>query len=261
MKIHRIYGIVLRYLYLFRHSFDRLSDAFYWPTIDIFLWGVTSMYFRSFIPKTSLIVVALISGLLFWIVLWRAQYEISVNLLEDLWNKNLINIFVSPLKFSEWISSFLILGIIKASVSLPFAMLVTYFLYKIKIFFYGFYMIPFILLLLMSGWWVGFFTSGFILRFGTKVQTLAWVLAGLISPFSAVYYPVAVLPAWARGVASFMPTSYVFEGMREVLYSGKLNMNKLIISFILNAIYLTISIIFLRKSFNKVLEKGLVKLY
>lgn len=260
MKIHRIWGIVLRYLYLFKHSWDRLSDAFYWPAIDLFVWGITSIYFRSFIPNASPIVLVLVSGILFWIIMWRAQYEISVNILEDLWNKNLINIFVSPLSFLEWLSSFILLGVIKSAMSFPFAMLIAFLLYKIKIFFFGFYILPFIFLLLMCGWWIGFFTAGFILRFGTKVQTLAWTLAGLVSPFSAVYYPVSFLPEWARYVSAALPSSYIFEGMREVIYKGHLDINKLIISFALNMVYLILSILFLRGSFKKVLQKGLVKL-
>lgn len=262
MRINRIYAIVLRYMYLFRHSLDRVTDVFYWPVIDLFLWGITSVYFRSFIPKNApLIVLALISGILFWIILWRAQYEISVNLLEDLWNKNLINIFVSPLTFYEWIIAFMAIGIIKASFSFPFAMLVAFLFYRIKIFFFGFYFIPFILLLLLSGWWVGFLTAGFILRFGTKVQTLAWAFAGLLTPFSAVYYPVSVLPDWAKSVAYLIPTSYIFEGMRQVLYKGSIDQTLIIKSFILNFIYIFFSIVFLKSSFEKVLKKGLVKLY
>lgn len=261
MKFHRTYAIVLRFMYLFRHSLDRLSDAFYWPSIDLFVWGLTSIYFRSFIPRASPIVIILISGILFWLVLWRAQYEISVNLLEDLWNKNLINIFVSPLKFSEWIISFILVGIVKAAASLPFAMLIAFLLYKIQIFFYGFYFLPFIVLLLMTGWWVGFFTAGLILRFGTNVQTLAWALAGLLTPFSAVYYPVSILPLWAQKIALMLPPSYIFEGMREIIYKGYLDPKKLMISLLLNILYLVLSLIFLKKSFDKVLEKGLVKVY
>src|SRR3982750_2005036 len=102
MKLHRIFGIILRYLFLFRRSFDRLSDAFYWPTIDLLVWGITSAYLQSFAPKTSPVILIIVSGILLWLITWRAQYEISVGLLEDMWNKNLINIFVSPLKFSEW---------------------------------------------------------------------------------------------------------------------------------------------------------------
>lgn len=259
MKIHRIYGIVLRYMYLFRHSLDRLSDAFYWPAIDLFVWGITSVYFRSFIKGSTPFILIIVSGILFWLILWRGQYEIGVNLLEDLWNKNLINIFVSPLKFWEWILSFIILGIIKAAVSFPFAMFIAYLLYKVQIFFYGFYFIPFIILLLMTGWWVGFLTAGFVLRFGTKVQTLAWTLAGLIAPFSAIYYPLSALPVWAQKIAMFLPTSYVFEAAREVIFKGTLDPQKIYISFALNLIYLLASLLFLRKSFERVLEKGLVK--
>lgn len=261
MKPHRIYAIILRFMYLFRHSWDRLSDAFYWPTLDLLLWGITSTYFRSYLPQTSQIVLIILGGILLWIIVWRGQYEITVGILEDLWNRNLVNIFVSPLKFSEWVVSLVTLGVIKAIISFSFGLLVAFVLYKIKIFSYGLYLIPFSLLLIMTGWWMGFFIAGLILRYGTKIQTLAWTAPWIISPFSAIYYPVSSLPDWAQTVALLTPTSYVFEGAREVIEKGTLDPNKLYISLLLNAIYIVLSLIFLKKSFNKVLEKGLVKVY
>lgn len=261
MKIHRIYAIILRMLYLFRHSYDRMSDAFYWPTIDLLLWGLTSVYFRSYIPNASQVVLMIISGILLWIVVWRGQYEITVNLLEDMWNKNLINLFAAPLKFWEWIMAFIIVGIIKAFMSLSFAIFVSYLLYKTNFFVYGLYLIPFIFLLIMSGWWIGFFIAGLILRFGTKVQTFAWTFVALFSPFSAIYYPVSILPHWAQEIAKYIPMSYVFEGAREVIYKNSLDWRKLGISFILNLVYLVLALIFIRKSFDKVLDKGLIKVY
>lgn len=261
MKLHRIYAIILRFMYLFRHSLDRLSDAFYWPTLDLLLWGITSSYFRSYLPQTSQIVLIILGGILLWIIVWRGQYEITVGILEDLWNRNLVNIFVSPLKFSEWIISLVTLGIIKAIMSFSFGLLVAFVLYKIKIFSYGLYLIPLSLLLIMTGWWMGFFIAGLILRYGTKIQALAWTAPWIISPFSAIYYPVSSLPEWAQTVALLIPTSYVFEGAREVIEKGTLDPNKLYISFLLNAIYIVLSLIFLKKGFNKVLEIGLVKVY
>ena len=261
MKWHRVYGITLRYLYLFRRSIDRLSDAFYWPTIDLLLWGLTSSYFAAKLPPNSHILLIILSGLVFWIIVWRGQYEITVNLLEDLWNKNLVNIFVSPITFWEWISSFVLLGIIKAALSFAFATVLALFMYKIHVMAFGFYFLPFVLLLFMTGWAVGFFISGIILRYGSQVQTLAWSAIYALSPFSAIYYPVSILPPWAQTVAKFVPTSYVFEGMREVIQTGKLNITTLLPCFILNLIYLVLSIWFLRKSFDKVLAKGLVKIY
>lgn len=259
MQLHRIFAIVLRYLFLFRRSYDRLSDAFYWPTIDLLVWGLTSAYLKSFAPDASPIILIIVSGILLWLIVWRAQYEITIGLLEDLWNKNLINIFVSPLKFSEWISSFLILGIIKAFVSVGFAMIVAFFLYKVHIFSYGLYLIPFFISLIATGWWIGFLVAGIILRFGTRVQTLAWSLVAVFSPFSAIYYPLSILPEWAQVIASLIPVSYIFEGSRQIIETGQIDTSKLLISFALNALYLFLSFIFLKNSFKKVLQKGLVK--
>jgi len=261
MKFNRIYALVLRFFYLFRHSYDRIGDAFYWPTIDIIIWGLTSTFFRTFAPNAPQIILIVLSGHLFWLIVWRAQYEISVNLLEELWNKNLINIFVSPIKFSEWVISFIVVGIIKAAMSFPFAILVIYLAYRIKLMFFSWYFLPIIFLMFLTGWWVGFFVSGLILRFGTKVQTFAWTIAWAVGPFAAIYYPVSTLPSWAQKIAYLTPASYVFEGAREIISSGYADPNKFYISLILNLIYLILSIIFLYASFKKVLEKGLIKVY
>lgn len=261
MKWHRIYAIVLRNIYFFRRSYDRLTDAFYWPTIDLLIWGLTSSYLKSFTPGNNTIVIIIITGILFWLIVWRAQYEITVNTLEELWNKNLINLFVSPLKLTELISSFIIIGIIKGFVSLAFAAGVAFLLYKVHIFLYGFYLLPFMAILIMTGWWIGFLVMGIILRYGTKIQTLAWSMIAVISPFSAIYYPLSILPHWAQYIGYFVPTMYVFEGAREILHTGHMDSQKFVIGFALNIIYLALSFVYLQKSFKKILEKGLVKVY
>jgi ABC-2 type transport system permease protein len=258
MKKHTIYAIILRHAYLFRRSFDRLTDAFYWSTIDILIWGLTGLYITSLLPNGSTVLTVIISGIVFWYILWRSQYEITVNLLEELWDKNLINLFVSPLTFYEWITSFLFMGILKALLSLVFTSILAFVLYKVGIFSFGFYIIPFFGLLILSGWWVGFLVAGIIFRYGTRIQTLAWSMVAIISPFSAMYYPVSILPEWAQKVAAILPTSYVFEGIREVIQKGTVDHNKLIISFLLNILYITLTFIFLKRSFNKTLEKGLI---
>lgn len=261
MKINRIYAIILRYLYLLKHSMDRWTDYFYWPILDLFTWGLTTSFFVTLSNPNSPIIMMILSGLLFWLIVWRGQYEISVNLLEELWNKNLINLFASPLKFSEWITALVILGIFKAALSFSVGITLAVIFYKLNIFIYGFYFIPFMILLIMMGWSIGFFVAGLILRFGTKIQTFAWSFAALLSPFSAVYFPVTILPEWAQKISMFLPASYVFEGIREIINTGKVSTDKLLISLLLNVVYLVLSLIFLKLSFNKVLEKGLIKVY
>ena len=98
MKLHRIWAMVLRNLYAFKHSYDKLSDAFYWPTLDLFLWGLTSAFIQKSTPDLPNILLIIVSGIVFWIIFWRAQYEITIGVLDELWNKNLVNIFITPPK-------------------------------------------------------------------------------------------------------------------------------------------------------------------
>ena len=261
MKLHRIYAIVLRNMYGFRHSYDKIVDAFYWPTLDLLLWGLTSAVIQSSSNGIQNFLLMVVSGIVFWIIFWRGQYEITIGVLDELWNKNLVNIFVTPLKFSEWVVSWLIMGIIKGVISFGFAFILAYLLYKTNFFVYGFYMLPFLLMLLFSGWWIGFAIASIIMRYGTKVQTLAWSLPWVLAPFSAIYYPVSALPESVQLIARALPTSYVFEGMRQVVATGKLDWNLIGISFVLNIFYLCISFFLLYRSYKKLLDTGVIKLY
>ncbi len=261
MNITRIYAVILRYMYTFKHSYDRLTDAFYWPALDLLLWGLTGYYFASISSDTTTAVVGVLSGLIFWIIIWRAQYEVTINLLTELWDKNLINFFGAPLKFSEWIVSVMIVGIIKAFLSFLFAALLAYVFYKVNIFMYGWYLVMFVTLLLLSGWAVGFLVSSILMRYGTKVQTLGWGLVWALAPFAAIYYPLSILPNWAQTIARLLPPSYVFEQMRSFLYNHTVDMGQLGICLGLNIIYLALGFISINMSFKALKKKGLAKLH
>ncbi len=260
MNFSRIQAMILRYTYSMRHSFDRLSDMVYWPAMDLFMWGLTGLYFVNIISNSSHLLFMLISGLVFWIVVWRTQYEITTNLLSEIWDKNLVNLFASPLTVSEWIVSFMIFGLIKTTISLTFSAVVAFLLYKLNIFLYGFYLIPLIASLILTGWATGFFVAGLLIRYGNTISTLAWAGVYLIAPFSGIYYPISILPEWAQKISAFVPSSYVFEGLREILFTGKLPYDKLLLSFGLNIVYLGIGIWFFVFMFNKSKRLGLGRL-
>ncbi len=259
MKIYRIWGLTLRYLYLFKHSLDRLSDAFFWPTVDIILWGMTSSYFAKNLDGSgNTLILGLLGGIILWIFPWRSQYEIAVNLLEDLWNRNLVNIFVSPVKFIEWVITLLLLGVGKAIISFVYASLLVYFLYAANILSVGLVLVPWAVLLIMFGWVFGLLVAGLIMRYGTKIQTLAWTSIYIVAPFAAVYYPVSSLPAWAQSVASFVPASYVFEAMRSAAGGSPVPLTDLIWPTFLNVIYFVIAMLMIHSSFSHILKRGLI---
>ncbi len=260
MNPQRIQAVIVRHIYAYKRNFDRLTDSFYWPLMDIFIWGLTSQWIQNSQTGVSHVVMSLLTGLIFWQIIWRGNYEISVNLLEEFWNQNLVNMFSTPLKLSEWIVSVIILSVIKMFITISVCVVAVYFLYATNIFTLGWYLIPFVASLLMSGWIMGFLGSSVIIYYGQKVQTVAWTMGFLFAPFSAVYYPLNQLPEWVQKISLWLPTTYIFEGMRAVIQTGTLDLSYLVKSFVLNIIYLIGSLFLFSFMFEKSRNKGLARL-
>ena len=110
--------------------------------------------------------------------------------------------------------------------------------------------------LLLFGWAVGLFTMALIFRYGRAAEALIWGVPFLIQPVSAVFYPVSVLPAWLQKIAYLLPSTYVFEGMRQVLATGVADLSTLGVSFGLNLVYLLLGSLYFSWMLRKVREMG-----
>lgn len=259
MKITRIFALFIRYWFYLQRSYDRLLDVLYWPLIDLLLWGITSRYITTTASSENSSLFVVIFGLLFWIVIWRSQYEISINLLQEFWDANLLNIFISPLTLHEWLFSTFCIGFFKVSISFIFASSLSYILYGVNIFLLGPSMFFIILGLLIMGWTIGMFIAGLTFMLGTKAQTLGSAVTAAISPFSAVFYPVSQLPEWARVISSFIPISYFFEGLRSLIFQKSLDLNFLFIPYAFSLILFFVAYIFLHFSFKQAKIRGLLR--
>jgi ABC-2 type transport system permease protein len=133
-------------------------------------------------------------------------------------------------------------------------------LYRLNIFAVGWLILPFLFSLLISGWFMGFAASAVIIYYGRRLQSLAWMAGFALAPFSAVYYPVDVLPGWAQTIASVLPMTYVFEGMRKVLRGAPMPLYDLLVSFGLNILYLALTILFFGWMFERSRDRGLGRL-
>ncbi len=259
MSFQRVWAVFLRYFFMCM-KLDQLSDLFYWPAVDIFLWGITSVWIQRTDPQVPGVALAILTGLVFWQVVWRANYEVGVNILQEFWNRNLMNLFATPLKVGEWMGGMMLLSLFKVFLSLFFGALLVFLLYALNVFTMGWAFLPFMGSLMMSGWAIGFFAGGIVLYYGQRLQMLAWMIAYVFSPFCAIFYPVSALPHWGQLIAKALPMAHIFEGMREIINSGHFPLNQLVLSFALNGIYLTASIAFFIFMFEKSRAKGLGRL-
>ena len=66
------------------------------------------------------------------------------------------------------------------------------------------------------------------------------------------------LPSWMQSIAVYIPTTYVFEGMRSLLLDGVFNPDLMLNGFMLNIVYLIIGIVVFFISFQAARRHGLL---
>ena len=256
LKLYRINALVIRHLYLYKRSIPRLMDIFFWPVMELLLWGFISIYLAKSNFAGANIITVLLGAVIFWDLLSQSQRAVSIAFLEDVWERNFLNIFVTPISLLEFVASTVVLGLVRVFLVVIVMSALAFAFYAFNIFTFGFYLIPFVANLLLFGWALGLFTTAIILRYGSSAQVLAFGFIFLIQPFSAVFYPASVLPESVRWISFILPSTHVFEGMRTVIATGSSALPELVWAFLLNIIYLAVILLFFYKMFAQVKAKG-----
>jgi ABC-2 type transport system permease protein len=259
MNTQRVLAVLLRHTLGWQRKVDQWIEIIYWPVLDLVLWGVTASWLLKAQESEQAVftLMAVVTSLVLWQVVWRANHEVGLNFLEEIWNRNVVNLFASPLTLKEWVAGLLLLALVKVAVALLVGTIASYLLYALNVFNYGLLVLPHLLVLVIFGWSIGFVAVALILRFGRHIQHVAWTLCALFTPLSAVYFPVASLPNWLQPVSALIPTSYVFEGIRTVVKTGELQLGGLAIGMTLGMIYFLLALRAFSRAFAYRLEQGL----
>ena len=125
----------------------------------------------------------------------------------------------------------------------------------------GLPLIGFLTVLFVFGISLGIFGSAVVLRFGPASEWLLWPLPALLSPFAAVFYPLAVLPQWMQGVAHALPPAYVFEGMRTLLAGHPFPSVLLLQGSLVAALELLLAAYFYGRVYGHAVRTGLLARY
>jgi ABC-2 type transport system permease protein len=260
MKLYRIKAIMLRHLLLTFRVFQLMVDLMFWPFINIVIWGFNSVWNEQFQHQSPKLTLALVASLIVWQVLFRTNMEICFSLLDELRSHNFSAIFSTPLQLKEWMISVMGIGLLKSTFTFIFGMTCIWLLYGINILSLGLSLAPFIGLIILTGWSVGFLTASGIVYWGLNVQELVWVVAWIFVPFSGIFYSVKVLPLWAQYFSKLIPQSYIFEGLRSYVLNGVLDLTILMKATVLTIFYFVLVLIFFKLIFEKSRKNGLSRL-
>ena len=257
-SLRRIGALVLRHLYLFRKSWPRIISLAYYPTVSMIMWAFITVYLA---PTNNVLTDApgfFIGAVLLWDILFRGQLGVSLSFFEEIYSRNLGNLFVSPLRPWELIVGQLVMSVIRTLIGVGGAALVAGLLFKYSIFSMGLPLIAFFVNLIVLGWAIGLAVSGMVLRWGLGAEELAWAAIFLLAPISGVYYPISVLPDWLHPVAFAVPASHVFEGMRQVLLHNEFSVRLLFTALGLNVLYMTVGTTVYLAAIRYARQKGML---
>lgn len=257
-SLDRIAALVVRYLYLLRGSWPRLIELMYWPTVQMILWGFINRFMAGQSAWVAQAAGVLIGAVLLWDVLYRAQLGVSVVFFEEMYSRNLGQLFVSPLRPLELAAALLAVSLVRTAIGVGAAAGLAILLYRYSVFELGLPLLAFFANLLVMGWSIGLMVVALVLRFGLGAEGLAWAATFAIAPISGIYYPLSVLPDWLRPIALALPSSHVFEGMRAVAREGIFRWDSFWAAVALNGVYLALGLLLYLVAFHVARRRGLL---
>lgn len=234
---------------------------FVWVGIDIVLWGFITRYLNTVASPGFNFVPALLGAVLLWDFLTRVMQGVTMAFFEDVWSRNFLNIFATPLSISEYLGGLVLSSIATSSIGLIVMLLVATTFFGLSFFFYGIMLIPFLLVLFLCGISLGIFGSAVVLRLGPASEWFIWPIPALLSPFAGVFYPLSILPQWMRCISFVLPPSYVFEGMRSVVSGGPVSAKELAWGGCLAVLYILLACWFFLRMYRRAVHTGLIARY
>jgi ABC-2 type transport system permease protein len=260
-RLYRIAAILLRQYYLIRGSPARLLPLFAWAAVDIVLWGFITRYLNTVTSSGLNFVPALLGAVLFWDFFSRVMFGVTTTFLEDVWSRNFLNLFATPLSISEYLSGLVLSSVATSMVGLIVMLALAMVAFSLSFAVYGLALIPFLLVLFLFGIALGVLAAAIVLRYGPAAEWLTWPLPAVLSPFAAVFYPLSTLPGWMQHVSRLLPPSYVFESMRTILAGGPTSWAGLLWSVSLAVLYILLAGWFFTHIYRRAVRTGLIARY
>lgn len=261
MRTRPVFAILVRQFYLYRGSPARVLSLFAWIAIDIVLWGFISRYLNTVASPGYNFVPALLGAVLLWDFFTRVMQGVTMAFFEDVWSRNFLNIFGSPISIAEYVTGLVLSGIATSSVGLLAMLLLAGAIFRLDLLLYGVAALPFLAVLFLFGVALGIMASALVMRLGPSAEWFIWPIPALISPFAGVFYPLDVLPQWMQFIARCLPPAYVFENLRHLVKGGAVSPAQLVAGSILAIFYILLACFIFAQTYRTVVRTGLIARY
>jgi hypothetical protein len=155
LALRRVGALALRHLFLLRGSWPRLLEIFYWPLLNMLLWGYTSIYVYQNADAPSFAFGLFVGAVIIWSFTIRTSANMMVLFMEEIWSRNLGHLFVAPYRPFEYVVSLILISALRTALGVLGCVIVARVAFGFDILDIGLPLAGFIVNLMMCGWWVG----------------------------------------------------------------------------------------------------------
>lgn len=261
MNFTRSGAVALRYFYLLRDNWIRVFQVFIWATLDIILWGFITKYLDQVGGAVFSFTTLLLSAVTLWALMTRAMQGITTPFLEDVWSRNLLNMFGSPLSIAEYILGLSLTSICTSVLGLIFMLVLASSIFGLPFAALGLPFALFVAILFVFGIAVGIVGICIVLSKGPAAEWFIWPLPTVLTPIVGVYYPISVLPQWVQYVSHAIPATYVFEGLRGIVERGAVDWTALGIAAVLDLVFLVLAWTLFVYVYRRAVRSGAIARY
>lgn len=249
---------MVRHLIKVPRDIHKWSMLLYWPLINIVLWGFAARWISGDGTAATSII---LSGVVLSELSNLSTYNIAAHLLEELWTANVSNIFATSITLFEWVISAIGVALVIMLFEAFYCSTVVYLLYGNSIVHaLGWYLVPTVLMLTMTGIIIGFFAVAPLFIWGQRVESFTFMFGWVFAPLSGIFYPVSVLPPLAQTISRAIPMRHVFDAVRSYIETGVYLWDSIYIACALCIVYGTLGIVTLVAAYRYSRSRGLARL-
>ncbi len=253
MKLYKIMALIYADFMLMRNSKWRLVEYFYFPITTIIIWGLFSVFVRSYAAEAGIVVLAVN---ILWNFAYLAQSHVNMQINEDSWSGSIKQIFVSGISDMEYIAARVISATMMSVLLAVVLVALSIMAFDLAIFLTQWEIFSILMLAtLTASIGLSIVVAALMIALGREYGFLAWTIMQLFIMLSAPFYPITTYPEIMRPIVSVMPFTAIFEAARAAI-AGTVAGESLISTIYIALAYLSISVPIYKYTMRKAVERG-----
>jgi ABC-2 type transport system permease protein len=259
----RIGSVIRRHWLVLWRGPHRWFEVGFWPLMDAVLWGSLGLYMAQGGTAGTAATTAnlLLAGIVLFWSLTVVQMTMSMSVMDETNTRNLLNVLTTSVTPAEYLIGVAFFGLLKLAMTMTVLTVITIAIYGFSLASLGWVTLPIVLVLILTGWSIGFVVLGLILRFGPSAEILTWGLNYVMMAVSGVFFPASQLPGGIGAVARFMPSGLAFGAMRTVLRGGAAPWHDLLLAAVGGVVLVALGLLFCAWMLRVFRRRGFVTRY